>query len=279
MSIWEAIVLGIVQGTTEFLPISSSGHLILVPWLFGWEEPGLTFSVGVHIGTLMAVIIYFWRDLFSMAVALPKGIVTGQPLRDPKSFLAIIIILGTIPAVIVGLTLEDTIADFFHSGEGGDRALVLLAIALMLLGLMLALAERVAVHRRPIEDVTLRDGLLIGMAQALALFPGVSRSGSTITAGLFLGFRREAAARFSFLIGVPAIVGAAVLEIRNLINNGLSSDEAQVFATGIITSGIVGYIAIAFMLRFLVSHTTRIFILYRLLLGLLVLGLLATGLR
>lgn len=279
MSIWEAIVLGIVQGITEFLPISSSGHLILVPWLFGWDEPGLTFNVGVHIGTLMAVIIYFWRDLFAMAVALPKGIITRQPRQDPKSFLAIIIILGTIPAVIVGFTLEDSIADFFHSGEGGDLALVLIAIALMVLGLMLALAERLAVHHRPIEDVTLRDGLLIGMAQALALFPGVSRSGSTITAGLFLGFRREAAARFSFLLGVPAIVGAAVLEIRNLIDNGLSGDEAQVFAAGIITSGIVGYIAIAFMLRFLVSHTTRIFILYRLVFGVLVLGLLATGLR
>lgn len=279
MSIWEAIVLGIVQGTTEFLPISSSGHLILVPWLFGWDEPGLTFNVGVHIGTLAAVIVYFWRDLFGMAVALPKGIVARQPLRDPMSFLAIIIIVGSIPAAIVGFTLADRIEEFFHSGEGGDLAIVLIAVALILLGLLMAMAERRANHRRTIDDISPRDGLLVGMAQALALFPGVSRSGSTITAGLFLGFRREAAARFSFLLGVPAIVGAAVFEVRNLIDNGLTGSEAQVFAAGIITSGIVGYMAIAFMLRFLVSHTTRIFILYRLVFGLLVLGLLATGLR
>lgn len=279
MSIWEAIVLGIVQGITEFLPISSSGHLILIPWLFGWDDPGLTFNVGVHIGTLAAVIIYFWRDLFGMAKALPKGIVAGQPLRDPQSFLALIIIVGSIPAAIIAFTLGDTIEEFFHTGDGGNFAIVLIACALMALGLLMALAERRAVHHRTIDDVKGRDGMLIGMAQALALFPGVSRSGSTITAGLFLGLRREAAARFSFLLGVPAVLGAAVFEVRNLFTTGLADGEAAVFAAGILTSGIVGYLSISFMLRFLVSHTTRIFIVYRLLFGLLVLSVLATGLR
>jgi undecaprenyl-diphosphatase len=279
VSIWEAIVLGIVQGITEFLPISSSGHLILVPWLFGWTEPGLTFNVGVHIGTLAAVVIYFWRDLFGMAVALPRGIIARQPMRDPKSYLATIIILGSIPAAIVGLTLGDRIEAFFHSGDGGRLAIVLIACALIVVGVMMAIAERRAVHHRTIEDIRGRDGLLIGLAQALALFPGVSRSGSTITAGLFLGLRREAAARFSFLLGVPAVVGAAAFEVRNLVTNGLSDGEATVFVAGILTSGIVGYISIAFLLRFLVSHTTMIFTVYRVLFGVLVLSLLATGLR
>jgi undecaprenyl-diphosphatase len=279
VSIWEAIVLGIVQGITEFLPISSSGHLILVPWLFGWDKPGLTFNVGVHIGTFAAVIIFFRRDLFSMAVALPKGIINREPFRDPMSLLAIIIILGSIPAAIVGLLMADQIEAFFHSGDGGNLAIVLIACALIAVGLLMYVAERRAVHHRTIEDVGMRDGLIIGLAQALALIPGVSRSGSTITAGLFLGLRREAAARFSFLLGVPAVLGAAVIEVRNLLVNGLADGEAAVFAAGILTSLAVGYISIAFLLRFLVSHTTMIFIIYRVLFGILVLSLLATGLR
>lgn len=279
MSVWEAIVLGIVQGITEFLPISSSGHLILLPWLFGWDEPGLMFNVGVHIGTLAAVVIYFRRDLFAMTLALPRGIVNRDPLRDPMSFLAVIIIIGSIPAAIVALTLGGRIESFFHTGEGGTLAIVVIACLLMAVGLLMALAERVADQRRPIESISTRDGVMIGVAQALALFPGVSRSGSTITAGLFLGLRREAAARFSFLLGVPAVVGAAVFELRTLLDEGLAADERLVFAAGIVTSGIVGYVSIAFLLRFLVRHTTAIFVVYRVAFGLLVLSMVAAGVR
>ncbi len=278
MSIWEAILLGIIQGVTEFLPISSSGHLILVPWLLGWDEPGLLFNVGVHVGTLMAVVVYFWRDLFSMAVALPRGIIQRKPLADPMSFLALVIVLGSVPAAIVGVTLGDRIDEFFHTGSGGNRAIVLIACALMLVGVMMAIAERVADRRRGIEDIGFRDGILIGLAQALALFPGVSRSGSTITTGLFLGFRRESAARFSFLLGVPAVVGAAAFELRNLFENGLG-DQTAVFIAGIVTSGVVGYLSIAFLLRFLVRNSTVIFTIYRVAFGLLVLGLLVAGVR
>lgn len=278
MSIWEAILLGIIQGITEFLPISSSGHLILVPWLLGWDEPGLLFNVGVHVGTLMAVVIYFWRDLFAMAVALPQGILKGKPLAEPMSFLAVVIILGSVPAAIVGFTLGDTIDEFFHTGSGGDLAIVLIAGALMLVGVLMAVAERVADRSRGIEDIRVQDGVLIGLAQALALFPGVSRSGSTITAGLFLGLRRESAARFSFLLGVPAVVGAATFELRNLLDNGLGN-QTSVFIAGIVTSAIVGYLSIAFLLRFLVRNSTAIFTIYRVAFGLLVLGLLVAGVR
>jgi undecaprenyl-diphosphatase len=279
VSIWEAIVLGIVQGITEFLPISSSGHLILVPWLFGWDEPGLTFSVGVHIGTLAAVIIYFWRDLFGMALALPRGIAARQPLRDPMSFLAIIIIVGSIPAAVVGLTLGDRIEAFFHAGEGGTLAIGLISLALILVAMLMLLGERLADHRRPMEEIRFRDGIIVGLAQSVALFPGVSRSGSTITAGLFLGFRRETAARFSFLLGIPAVVGAAAIEVRHAVTNGLADGETLVLAIGILTSGVVGYASIAFLLRFLVRHSTAVFILYRIVFGLLILSLLAFGFR
>lgn len=279
MSVWEAILLGVVQGTTEFLPISSSGHLILVPWLLGWDDPGLTFSVGVHLGTLSAVMIYFWRDLLAMALALPKGLATGKPTRDPMSLLALIIIVGSIPAAIVGFTVADLLDEFFHSGGGGDLAIVLVALMLMAVGLVLWQAEKVATHRRAIDDISIKDGVLIGLAQALALFPGVSRSGSTITAGLFLGLRREAAARFSFLLGVPAVLGAGIIEVWNLIENGVGDGELPVLAAGMLTSAIVGYASIAFLLRFLVGNSTRIFIAYRLAFGLLVLLLLAVGFR
>jgi undecaprenyl-diphosphatase len=247
--------------------------------LFGWGEPGLMFSVGVHLGTLAAVIIYFRRDLFSMALALPKGIASGQPLRDPTSRLALIIVVGSIPAAIVGLTAGTALEDFFHAGGGGNLAIALVAVMLIVVALALGWAERVANHRRPIDDIRMKDGVLIGLAQALALFPGVSRSGGTITAGLFLGFRREAAARFSFLLGVPAVLGAGLFEVRNLIDNGLAGGELPVFAAGILTSAIVGYLSIAFLLRFLVRHSTLIFIVYRIAFGLLVLSLLALGFR
>ncbi len=279
MSIWHAIVLGIVQGLTEFLPISSSAHLILVPWLAGWPEPGLEFDVALHLGTLLAVLIYFWRDLFRMALAFLLGLKTRQPFVDRNSRLAWIILLGSIPAALVGFAFNDAIDSFFHSGNGGDRSIALIAALMILLGLVLFGAERLARHVRPMEDLGWKDGLVIGCAQALALLPGVSRSGSTITAGLMTGLKRDSAARFSFLLGVPAIVGAGVLETKKVIDAGLNGDQLATFAAGGVTAAIVGYLTIAFLLSFLRTNSTLVFVGYRLVLGSALLALLASGFR
>lgn len=279
MSVWHALILGIVQGLTEFLPISSSGHLIFIPWLLGWDESGLTFDVALHLGTLTAVIIYFWRDLLEMTVALPRGVIQRRPLADPMSRLALFIIVGSIPAGIAGILFNDSIDNYFHSGGGGNRAIVVIAILLMALGVVLLLAERLAQHLRPMDKITARDSLLIGAAQALALLPGVSRSGSTITAGLLVGLRRETAARFSFLLGIPAIVGAGILETRKLIESGLPADERTHFVVGMISAAVVGYLTIAFLLRYLQRNSTLVFVAYRFAIGIALLSFIALGFR
>lgn len=279
VDVLRAIVLGAVQGLTEFLPISSSAHLIIVPWLFGWEESGLTFDVALHLGTLVAVLVYFRREIAQIAVAVPRGLIERRPLADPMARLGWIIILGSIPAAIAGFIAADAIDSFFHGGSGGDTAIVLVALLMIALGALLALAEQVAKHDRPVDCITARDGLVVGMAQALALLPGVSRSGSTITAALFRGLQRDAAARFSFLLGIPAIVGAGVFETRSLLETGLAPGEEQVFLAGMATAAIVGYLAIAFLLRYLRTRSTMIFVVYRLGLGVLLLALVATGVR
>lgn len=279
MDVLRAIVLGAVQGLTEFLPISSSAHLIIVPWLFGWEESGLTFDVALHLGTLVAVLVYFWREIAQIAVAVPRGLIERRPLADPMARLGWIILLGSIPAAIAGFIAADAIDSFFHGGDGGNTAIVLVALLMIALAVLLALAERIAKHERSFECVTGRDGLVVGLAQALALLPGVSRSGSTITAALFRGLQRDAAARFSFLLGIPAIVGAGVFETRSLLETGLAPGEEQVFLAGMATAAIVGYLAIAFLLRYLRTRSTMIFVVYRLGLGMLLLALVATGVR
>ncbi len=279
MAIWHAIILGIVQGLTEFLPISSSAHLILVPWLAGWPEPGLEFDVALHLGTLVAVLIYFWRDLFQMASAALAGIRDRKPLEKHEARLAWIIVAGSIPAAIVGYAFNDAIDNYFHQGGGGDRAIVLIATLLIALGLILFLAERLARHVRPMQSVGWKDGLIIGCAQALALLPGVSRSGSTITAGLMTGLKRDSAARFSFLLGVPAIVGAGALETKKIVDSGLEADQLATFLVGGVTAAVVGYLTIAFLLTFLRTNSTLIFVGYRLLIGVALLGAVAAGIR
>lgn len=279
MSIWHAIILGIIQGLTEFLPISSSAHLILIPWLFGWGESGLQFDVALHMGTLVAVFIYFWRDLLDMVMAVPTGILQRRPFANPKSRLAWIIVFGSIPAAIVGILFNDRIDDYFHSDSGGNTAIALIALLLIGLAVILWIAERTARHIRPMEDLGWKSGLFIGCAQALALLPGVSRSGSTITAGLFTGLKRDDAARFSFLLGVPAILGAGVLETKKVIDAGLSGSELTTFLVGAVTSAIVGYLAIAFLLSFLRRNSTMVFIVYRVIIGIAFLGLVLAGFR
>lgn len=267
MTVWQALVLGIVQGLTEFLPISSSAHLILVPWLFGWPEPGLAFNVALHLGTLSAVLVYFSRDLITIARAWLTGLAQRRPLGSPEARIGWAVLIGSVPAGVVGVLLNDAIDQYFHSGGGGTVAIGLTAVLLMALGAALWLAERAGRRSRSLAEVGLRDGFFVGVAQALALLPGVSRSGSTITAGLFLGFQRAAAARFSFILGIPAIVGAGMLETMHLLRTGLPASERTLFVVGVAASAVTGFLAIAFLLRFLQRRSTGVFVLYRFLLG------------
>ncbi|WP_448575995.1 undecaprenyl-diphosphatase UppP [Thermomicrobium sp.] len=273
MNVWQAIVLGIVQGMTEFLPISSSAHLIVVPWLFDWPEPGLAFNVALHLGTLSGVLAYFWRDLIQIGRGWLAGIIRLRLLEEPASRLGWAVIIGSVPAGVAGFFLNDVIDRYFHSGGGGDTAIMLTSVLLIVLGVFLWLAERAGSRRRALHELGLRDGVVVGLAQALALLPGVSRSGSTITASLFLGFTRPAAARFSFILGIPAIAGAGLLEMLELMRTGLPAEERIVFFAGVISAAITGFLAIAFLLRFLQRFSTGIFILYRVALGLVLLVL------
>ena len=264
----QAIVLGAVQGLTEFLPISSSAHLVLVPWLFGWSNPGLTFDVALHLGTLTAVLLYFWRDIARILVALARGAARGKFYADPDARLGVLIAAGSVPAAVAGYFGDEPIESFFHRADAERTALAVIAVMLILLGLLLAVAERVATRSRPLEDLRLRDALLIGTAQMLALIPGVSRSGSTLTAGLFLNLQRETAARFSFLLSLPVTGGAALKQALDLWQGGgLAAGDRAPFALGVIVAGLVGFACIAFLLRYLQVRTTAVFIVYRLLLG------------
>jgi len=292
VSVWEAIILGLVQGATEFLPVSSSGHLIAVPWLVGMEEPGLAFDAALHLGTLAAVLVYFWRELLGMAVALPRALTHARALlrdpdpgrrreadrRDADARLALLIVIGTVPGLIAGLAGQGAIEAFYHPGGGTPRrAIVAVAIATMALGALLFVAERVAAHQRRIAHLTWHDAVAIGLAQATALIPGVSRSGATITAGLFQGLNRADAARFSFLLGVPIIAAAGGKGVLDLVQAGMTRGELAVFAVGIIASGLAGFGAIWGLLRFLQRSSTMVFILYRFGFGIVLLLLVAAG--
>ncbi len=296
MSLLEAVVLGIVQGLTEFLPISSSAHLIVVPWLLGWEQPGLQFDAALHLGTLVAVFAYFWRDLLGMALALPRA-VTRAPmlLRDPgpgwaragrtdptpdhQARLALLIAVGTVPGLLAGLASQGAIEGFFHSEAHRTRAIVVIAVLLAALGLLLWVADRTASHQRNIHHLTWRDALIIGLAQATALLPGVSRSGSTLTAGLFQGMHRADAARFSFLLGTPLVLAAASKAVLDALEAGMSGSEARAFVAGGLAAGLVGFASIWGLLRFLQRSSTLVFIVYRLLLAAGLLALAAGGFR
>jgi undecaprenyl-diphosphatase len=268
MDAFQAIVLGIVQGLTEFLPVSSTAHLRLVPAFAGWDDPGTAFTAVVQLGTMAAVLLYFRHDLWNIARAWLRS------LRDPvargtlDARLGWYLIIGTIPISILGLLFKDKI-------ETDARQLTLIGIALIVLGLVLELAERVGRKVRRIEDLTMRDGVVIGCAQALALVPGVSRSGATISAGLFLGLERAAAARYSFLLSVPAVVLSGLFELKDVGSGGGAGFGATALAT--LLAFIVGYASIAWFLKYLARHPVTIFVVYRVVLGVVVLTLVATG--
>ena len=272
MSWFEAVVLGIVQGLTEFLPISSSAHLRIVGAAFGWEDPGAAFTAITQIGTELAVLVYFRRDIWRILVAW-FGSLTGRRKRDdPDARLGWLIILGSIPIVILGLLFKDAI-------ETTLRDLRIVAIALVGFSLVLYWADRVGAKRRGLEELTVGHGIAYGLAQAAALIPGVSRSGGTITMGLFLGYTRTAAARYSFLLAIPAVLGSGAYEAYTAFTGdvaGRAVDWGPTIVATVIAFG-VGLSVIAWLLRYLNRGSFTPFVVYRIVLGLLVLALVGTG--
>ena len=268
MDAFQAIVLGIVQGLTEFLPISSTGHLLLVPTFLGWGDPGAAFTAVTQLGTMAAVLLYFRADLWRIAKTWFLSLRNPELRSDLDARMGWYIGLGTVPIAIFGFLFRDQI-------ESGARSLYLVGTTLIVLGLLLLLADRTAKLDRDIGEIRPRDAALIGFAQALALIPGVSRSGATITAGLLSGFDRASAARYSFLLSVPAVVLSGLFEARKIGEEGGAGFVPTLLAT--IAAFIVGYASIAWLLRWLASHSMTIFVVYRVVLGALVIVLTATG--
>jgi undecaprenyl-diphosphatase len=271
LDLFQAVVLGIVQGLTEFLPISSSGHLRIVPAMAGWEDPGAAFTAVIQVGTMAAVVLYFRADLIRIARAWLASLRDASRRSELDARMGWYLIWGTVPIVIFGVA-------FSHQIENGARSLYLIGTTLILLGLLLLVAEKVSRRERDVTSITRKDAIVIGFAQALALIPGVSRSGATITAGLFLGLDRVAAARFSFLLSIPAVVLSGLYELRDVVA-GTAEGGVGIAPTAVATvlAFISGYVSIAFLLRFLTTHTTAVFVAYRVALGAVVLALAATG--
>ena len=264
MTEFQALVLGLVQGLSEFLPISSSAHLALTPWFFGWEPGGLAFDVALHIGTLIAVAWYFRREWVALARSA-VSIVRQRRVQTTEEWRLVFLILATIPAAIAGLTVQDLAETTFRSPR-------LIAINLMVMGVLLWLVDRVARKDRPLGSMRLKDAIVIGFIQCLALLPGVSRSGSTMTGGRLLGFDRQAAAIFSFLMSFPVTLAAAVLKAPDAFTPGT---EATTIFIGIAAAAVSSWLAIAVLLRFVSRHSFGVFAAYRLVLGAIVLVTLA----
>jgi undecaprenyl-diphosphatase len=269
-------VLGITQGVTEFAPISSSGHLILVPWLFGWSilnrpELNKTFDVALHIGTLVGALAYFRNDVVRYLAAWVRSI-RDRSIRGSDERLAWALVIGTIPGALFGAVFEEFITQ--HLGQPW-----LIAVMLAVFGVILYTVDRVAARRRSIEDVTVRDGLILGVAQALALQPGVSRSGVTITAARAVGLDRPSAARFSFLLSLPIIAGAGVFKGADLIRTGLPAGMAAPFVWGMIASAVSGFLVIWFLLAYLRRRDFGLFLWYRLAAAAVVFAVIALGIR
>jgi undecaprenyl-diphosphatase len=271
VNLLEAIVLGIVQGLTEFLPISSSAHQRIVPALLGWGDPGAAFTAVTQLGTEAAVLIFFRRDLWAIATTWLRSLRDPALRSDPNARLGWYLIVATIPIGILGLTFEDQI-------ENGARNLWLVGTTLIVFGIVLGVADRIGRHQRTIDELSTRDGIAIGLAQSLALIPGVSRSGATMSAGLLLGLGRPAAAKFGFLLAIPAVVASGLFQLEGIISGEEGGDEPIGYVlVATLISFIVGYAAIAWFLRYLAHHSVRLFVGYRIALGALVLVLMAAG--
>ncbi len=274
MNLVQAIILGFVQGMTEFLPISSTAHLKVVPVVLGWGDPGVAFTAIIQLGSIASVLWYFRQDLMRIIQGSAKAI-AHKDYDNYDLRLALGIILGTVPIVFFGLLIKTFIPDFDNSPIRSTGAI---AVASIVMSLLLGMAEKLGKRQRNFEKLTMNDGLLMGLAQALSLIPGVSRSGSTLTAGLFMGLERETAARFSFLLGIPAITLAGLVELKDFLSAELTSAAIVPLVAGVISAAIFSYIAIAGLLRFLKTRSTWVFIWYRLIFGVLILGSIGAGL-
>ncbi len=271
----QAVFLGVLQGLTEFLPISSSAHLRIFPELFGWGDPGAAFTAVIQIGTELAVLVYFRKDIWRIARAWVLSLFKPEYRGALDARMGWYIIVGSLPIVVLGIALKDVI-------ERDFRNLWIIGCTLIVLGIVLGIADRVGRNERSIKQMTLRDAALMGGAQAMALVPGVSRSGATLSMGRFLGYEREAATRFAFLLAIPAVVGAGLFELKEIGNVGKSHAGEASYGwgptiTATIVSFIVGYAAIAWLLKWVSTRSYTPFVLYRVLLGTAVLVLLATG--
>jgi undecaprenyl-diphosphatase len=265
----QAVFLGILQGLTEFLPISSSAHLRIVPDLLGWGDPGAAFTAVIQIGTELAVLIYFRHDLWRIGSTWVRSLYRPEYRGQLDARMGWFIIIGSLPIVILGILLKDTIEQDF-------RSLWIIGTTLIVLGLILGIADRVSADRLRIKDMRLRDAVLMGVAQSCALVPGVSRSGATISMGRFLGYEREAATRYAFLLAIPAVVGAGVFELKEIPNGDNSYGWGPTIVATVV-SFVIGYAAIAWLLRYVTTHSYLPFVIYRVSLGTLTLALAAAG--
>ena len=265
----RAIVLGVLQGMTEFLPISSSAHLAIFPKFFGWEDPGAAYTAVVQIGTEVAVVLYFWRDIWTIGRGWLRGLVSAEARRELEWRMGWFIIVGSLPIVVLGLLLEDLIDSEF-------RNLWVIGTMLIALGLLLGLAEKIGRKTRPIDQLTWTHAVALGAAQAAALIPGVSRSGATISMGLALGYERAAATRYAFLLAIPAVLGAGIYKLKD-IPGGENTYGWGPTTVGTVVSFVVGLAVIHWLLQYVSKHSYTPFVIYRVALGSLTLVLLGTG--
>jgi undecaprenyl-diphosphatase len=264
MTILQAILLGIVQGATEFLPISSSGHLVLVPWLLHWElQPAaaMAFDVLVHWGTLLAVVVYFWKDLVGLVSAAVRGLIQRRPFADPQARLAWLLLVASLPAALLGVLLKDIV-------EAAFARPMAVCFALLITAIILLLGERLGNRQRDMQALRILDALWIGLGQAVALFPGISRSGATISTGLTRGLRRPEAARFSFLMAVPVMLGAGSLALLDLLSSPDALQYIPPLLGGFLAAAVVGYLAIRWLLSYLARRPLHVFAAYCALVGL-----------
>ncbi len=269
MELVQAIILGIIQGLTEWLPISSTAHLRIVPAVFGWADPGAAFTAAIQLGTLVAVLVYFWKDLSSILSGWVRGLLNSAERDVPEYRLGWGIFLGTLPIIVLGVLLKDTI-------ENQARSLWVIAFSLIFMGLVLAVSERVGKQSRALSSATIKDGIWVGLWQAVALIPGASRSGSTLAGALFAGFDRETSARYAFVLSVPSVLGAGVYSILSHRKELLGTNLIPILVANLF-SFAVGYATIAYFMRFLKTRSTLVFVGYRLILGLALIGLMLSG--
>lgn len=269
MDLIRAIVLGVVQGLTEFLPISSSAHLAIVPKFLGWDDPGAAYTAVVQIGTELAVLLYFWRDIWTIGSGWVRGVFSREARLAPEWRMGWFIIIGSLPIVILGLALQDLIDREF-------RNLWVIGTTLIVLGIVLGLAEKFGRKLKPIDELNARDAVLLGAAQAGALVPGVSRSGATISMGLFLGYERAAATRYAFLLAIPAVVGAGIYKLKD-IGDGSNAYGWGPTLVGTVVAFVVGLAVIHWLLKYVSTRSYAPFVAYRMGLGALVLVLVGTG--